>query len=85
MRWAGQVQGVGFRAAVRRAAIASGVEGWVRNLPDGTVEALLSGTPASIQELLGVVDRQGFLILERRESLGQSPDEALPTSFEIRR
>ena len=85
IRWAGQVQGVGFRAAVRRAATSNGVGGWVRNLPDGTVEALLAGTPGSIQQLLGEVDRQGFVIHDRRESPALAPEEAFPTSFEIRR
>lgn len=39
----GFVQGVGFRAACRRAAARAGVEGWVQNLPDGRVEAWLEG------------------------------------------
>jgi acylphosphatase len=39
------VQGVGFRFFARREAQRSGVTGWVRNLPDGRVEALGDGTP----------------------------------------
>ena len=36
----GRVQGVGFRAFVEYEALRRGIEGWVRNRRDGTVEAL---------------------------------------------
>ena len=39
----GRVQGVGFRYFARDAALREGVTGWVRNLPDGTVEARIEG------------------------------------------
>lgn len=39
----GQVQGVGFRAWAEVAAVELGVEGWVRNCRDGSVEAVLAG------------------------------------------
>ncbi|MER7461472.1 acylphosphatase [Streptomyces sp. NPDC097981] len=39
----GVVQGVFFRDTCRRAALGHGVAGWVRNLPDGTVEAVFEG------------------------------------------
>jgi acylphosphatase len=43
----GRVQGVGYRAWVEHRARAHDLEGWVRNLRDGSVEALFSG-PAEI-------------------------------------
>jgi acylphosphatase len=39
----GRVQGVFFRVETQRAAERIGVSGWVRNLPDGNVEALFEG------------------------------------------
>ena len=52
LRIAGRVQGVGYRDALRREALANGVSGWVRNRRDGTVEALLQGGPAAVDAIL---------------------------------
>ncbi len=41
----GMVQGVFFRAYTRDVATSAGVTGWVRNLPDGRVEAVFEGEP----------------------------------------
>jgi acylphosphatase len=48
----GRVQGVFFRETTRRAATAAGVAGWVRNLPDGAVEAVFEGDPTAVTELV---------------------------------
>jgi len=49
--YSGRVQGVGFRFSVRRYATNLELKGWVKNLPDGRVEALVEGDKDKIQEL----------------------------------
>jgi len=48
----GKVQGVGFRAATVRRAHGLKLGGWVRNLPDGRVEALVQGPHAEVDQML---------------------------------
>ena len=52
LRISGRVQGVGFRDALRRQALALGLAGWVRNRRDGTVEAVLQGDACSVEEVI---------------------------------
>lgn len=49
---AGRVQGVGFRVFVKRSAEAAGVAGFVRNLHDGRVEAIVSGADDAVAALV---------------------------------
>ncbi len=53
----GRVQGVWFRANLRKKALAAGLGGWVHNLEDGSVEALFEGDEGSIQRVLDEVGR----------------------------
>lgn len=48
----GRVQGVCFRAETQRAATRCGVYGWVRNKPDGTVEAVVEGPKEDVISLI---------------------------------
>lgn len=49
----GRVQGVNYRATCARAASAAGISGWVRNLPDGRVEAVFEGDAGAVHRLVG--------------------------------
>jgi len=51
LRIDGRVQGVGFRYALAAKAKSLGLCGWVRNRSDGSVEALVCGTRASVDAL----------------------------------
>ncbi len=48
----GLVQGVFFRDECRKLAAAAGVTGWVRNRPDGRVEAWFEGAPAAVAKMV---------------------------------
>jgi acylphosphatase len=48
----GRVQGVFFRDTCRRMAQRHGVNGWVRNLPDGSVEAVFEGPDGDVGQLV---------------------------------
>jgi acylphosphatase len=52
VRIAGRVQGVGYRFWTEDMASELGLSGWVRNRRDGAVEALFSGAPADVAEML---------------------------------
>jgi acylphosphatase len=48
----GRVQGVFFRAEARSRAESLGIAGWVRNAPDGSVEALFEGEPDRVDSMV---------------------------------
>jgi acylphosphatase len=48
----GRVQGVGYRYAMAGAAKAIGVDGWVRNRRDGTVEVFVQGEAAAVERVI---------------------------------
>lgn len=50
----GQVQGVGYRYFVRSNARKLGLTGWVRNITNGKVEAILQGSQDQIEEMLAL-------------------------------
>lgn len=80
----GRVQGVGFRWFVREEARRVGVDGWVRNCPDGTVEVLAAGSPESVNALVCAV-RKGPSAA-RVDALNVLPagGEVAPHPFTIR-
>ncbi|ABX06079.1 MAG TPA: acylphosphatase [Herpetosiphon sp.] len=48
----GTVQGVNFRATCRDQARLAKIGGWVKNLPDGSVEAIFEGSQAGVQRMI---------------------------------
>lgn len=85
IRVSGRVQGVGFRATLRREARRAGVTGWVRNRADGTVEALLHGPPAAVESVIAWARRgpPGARVSDIDITPGAA-GEAAPTDFEQR-
>ncbi len=53
----GRVQGIGFRFFVDETARYEGVSGWVRNLPDGRLEAFIEGDEESVVRVVQKVQR----------------------------
>ena len=51
----GKVQGVGFRFFVQQQAQKLGINGWVRNIPNGDVEALAQGEKADLEQFIAKV------------------------------
>lgn len=81
----GRVQGVGYRQWLSRHAAARGLQGWVRNRMDNTVEAVLSGDEAAVeatinQAMNGPLGAKVERIDRRAAEAGETPDQG----FEIR-
>jgi acylphosphatase len=75
----GQVQGVFFRATCRRVAVEHGVSGWVRNLPDGRVEAVFEGPADDVRRLLDWARRGPHLAVVTDVATQAEPPEGLGT------
>jgi acylphosphatase len=74
IRVIGLVQGVGFRDALRAEALHLRLAGWVRNRADGSVEAVLQGDDAAVEQLVDWARRGP--VLARVEKLEEQPVEA---------
>ncbi|SCK23442.1 acylphosphatase [Streptomyces sp. WMMB 322] len=79
----GDVQGVFFRDSCRATAEAQGVFGWVRNLPDGRVEAAFEGETGVVEQLVDWA-REGppTARVEKAEEFEEEPQGL--TAFEVR-
>lgn len=53
----GRVQNVGFRHFTRTNAQKLGLTGWVKNLDDGSVEAVFQGKESVVEEMIGLVNK----------------------------
>ncbi|NPA13154.1 MAG: acylphosphatase [Aquificae bacterium] len=57
INFAGTVQGVGFRYFVKNKADQFGVKGYVRNLPDGTVEVVAEGDEETLRKFFEAIEK----------------------------
>ncbi|HUW17982.1 MAG TPA: acylphosphatase [Sedimentisphaerales bacterium] len=71
----GQVQGVGFRFTAHRIASRYGLTGWVRNLPDGTVEMVAQGSPDDIADCIRDIEQSftGYISETKIGEVAQNP------------
>ena len=78
----GRVQGVFFRDTTRRIADSRGVAGWIRNNPDGSVEAVFEGDADAVDEMVRFA-REGprGAAVERVDVTDEEPENA--TGFRI--
>ncbi|GLC27210.1 acylphosphatase [Roseisolibacter agri] len=85
VRVEGRVQGVGFRWFVREAAVGLGLSGWVRNLPDGSVEVLAAGDATALATLrTRLAEGPPHARVDRLVELGEAAaSPAVGDSFEI--
>lgn len=80
----GRVQGVFFRATTEETARRHGVDGWVRNLDDGRVEAVFEGPPDAVEAMVDFCHEGSPAARVTDVDVEHEPPEALE-GFEIRR
>lgn len=80
----GRVQGVGFRNSTRRKARQLGVNGWVRNLPNGSVEAVVEGNKEDVEDLIAWAKRGPRLASVNEVKLEQKEPKNEFETFSIR-
>ncbi|MEJ2201706.1 MAG: acylphosphatase [Desulfuromonadaceae bacterium] len=85
VRFKGRVQGVGFRYFTQAEATRNGLKGWVRNRPNGEVEAVFEGSKSAIQRTLESCRQgpPGAMVEDMRIDWEKFQDDFL--LFEIRR
>lgn len=81
----GRVQGVGYRFFADEAARVENLSGWIRNLPDGRVEALAEGDLEAVERFARHLARgPGGARIDRIDTVEETPDGRV-RPFEIRR
>lgn len=78
----GNVQGVGFRQFIRYQARKLNIKGWVRNLPDGSVEAVFVGSSENVKKMINFSKRKPVLADVKSMDVEEVVDKEFK-SFEI--
>ena len=78
----GFVQGIGFRQLIKSNANKLNIKGWVRNLSDGRVEAILQGRAEDIDKMILLCRKGPFLAEVKDIKIEEVPDVKFD-SFEI--
>jgi acylphosphatase len=82
-RISGRVQGVWFRAWTKTEADARNLSGWVRNEPDGSVTAFLSGPPVAVDDMLAVLWQGPPAAQVSHVAVEKMENEAVPDGFAV--
>ena len=82
-RFTGRVQGVGFRYRAKYAANGMGITGWAKNEYDGSVEMEAQGTEEAINQMLVMINRSDYIVIDSIES-EEIPLEDGERSFYVR-
>jgi len=80
----GRVQGVFFRESTRRRSAELGVQGWVRNRPDGRVEAVFEGKERAVDEAVEFMRSGPPLATITQVEVEDEPPSGEFKSFEVR-
>lgn len=80
--FSGTVQGVGFRFTVQRQALSLDLKGWVKNLPNGSVELLVEGPKEKIEKLCQNIEEyfDGYI---RNKDIQFTPAQEKFENFQI--
>jgi acylphosphatase len=73
VRYTGRVQGVGFRYTVQGLAEQFPVAGYVRNLPDGSVEVVAEGSADQVEAFLAAIDQRMAAYIRKRVVSDEAP------------
>ncbi|RYY66818.1 MAG: acylphosphatase [Chitinophagaceae bacterium] len=85
LRITGKVQGVFYRATAQEVAEELGLRGWVRNCPDGAVEALATGPAEKIDDFIEWCRRGPEKAIVESVTVSESDEPVTGSGFEVRR
>lgn len=82
--YSGRVQGVGFRFTAQRLAMGHAVTGYVRNMPDGSVELVAEGEADEVNNLLGDIADRMRNYIDQAEVTAETVDRPQFSEFGVR-